>query len=87
MCEHQQAVSKPYYTYEEAADAAGIGRSSIYNYLHDMGMKGTKFKRYRRKYLSAEQVEQLKEYVAHPWERPQGDVERDGHQPEGDVQS
>ncbi len=58
---------KEYMTLEEASVFANIRRATIYNYLHDLGIKTHKFGRDRRAYITAEDAKRLKEYEATPW--------------------
>jgi len=58
---------KEFVTLFEAADYAGIKRATIYNYLHDLGIKTHKFGRDRRSYITSADAKRLKEYKETPW--------------------
>ncbi len=59
---------KKYYTLEEAAEYIGKKRATVYNRMTLIGMKGHKFIGDRKTYLSAEEVERLKNVFTNPWE-------------------
>jgi predicted DNA-binding transcriptional regulator AlpA len=64
---------KEYLTIEETAQAIGVKRSSVYHYLKHLGIKPQKFKLNRNKYISAVDVERIKQAKAEPWKYEKGD--------------
>jgi hypothetical protein len=58
---------KEYYTLEEAAQLLGRNRATVYNRMGLIKMKGHKFKGDRKTYLSAAEVDQLKNVFEKPW--------------------
>ena len=58
---------KEYLTLDEAAELLGIKRATFWNYMDDLGIESHKFGRDRRRYLSREEVNRLKEYKESPW--------------------
>lgn len=60
-------VEKEYYTIDEVAQNLGRNRATVYNRMGLLGLTGHKFKRDRKTYLSAQEVEQVKEVFEKPW--------------------
>lgn len=58
---------KEYYTLEEVAQALERNRATVYNRMKIIDMKGHKFKGDRKTYLSAQEVETLKNVFEKPW--------------------
>lgn len=62
-----------YKTVSEAAKEIGIKRPTMYHYIKILGIETKGFKLSREKYISAEDVEKIKEVRQKPWlagERP-----------------
>lgn len=59
--------SKEYYTLEEASVILQRNRATVYNRMNLIGMKGHKFRGDRKTYLSADEVERLKNIFEKPW--------------------
>lgn len=60
-------MDKEYYTLEEAAQLLERNRATVYNRMNLIGMRGHKFKGDRKTYLSAAEVEQLRNVFEKPW--------------------
>ena len=58
---------REYKTVAEAAQEVGIARSSIYHYIKALGIETKKFNLGREKYISAVDVERIKEVRDKPW--------------------
>lgn len=58
---------KEYYTLEEAAQILDRKRATVYNRMNLIEMKGHKFKGDRKTYLSAQEVETLRNVFEKPW--------------------
>lgn len=58
---------REFLTFEEAAQYVGVKRSTIYNYVEELGLKIHKFRLDRRSYLSRADVERIKEVKEKPW--------------------
>ncbi len=69
-------TEKEWMTLGEAAQYVGIGRASVYNYLHDLKIGTKKFGRDRRKYIALADVKRMKEYKEKPWMLTQEDTDK-----------
>ncbi len=56
-----------YLSMDEAAEAIGWNKATIYEWLGRLEMKTTKFVGNRKAFLKATEVERLKEIKAKPW--------------------
>ncbi|GCF11264.1 helix-turn-helix domain-containing protein [Dictyobacter arantiisoli] len=58
---------KEFMTFEEAANYLEIGRSTLYNYVHDLKIEPRKFYRDKKRYLALPDVNRIKEVREKPW--------------------
>ena len=58
---------KEYYTIEEAAKIVDRNRATIYNRMKLLGIKAHKFNMDRKAYITAEELNQIKEVIEKPW--------------------
>lgn len=69
---------KEYYTLEEVATLLKRNRATVYNRMGLIDMKGHKFKGDRKTYLSADEVERLKNVFEKPWLAGEDEGKSDG---------
>ncbi len=60
-------MTEKYLTMEEAAQAVGCKRASLYNYMKALGITAHKFDFSKKHYLAAEDVERMRDLKARPW--------------------
>jgi hypothetical protein len=66
-----------YKSISEAAKEIGIKRPTMYHYINILGIKTKKFNFSREKYISAEDVERIKEVRQKPWLAGEKSVKED----------
>lgn len=62
---------KQFFTLQETAKLLGVVRSTIYPYMRALGIVPQRYGRDKRKYLTREQVEQIRLYRKEPWKFPE----------------
>lgn len=58
---------REYLTLDEAAEAIGLKRPSIYHYLNALGIERHRFKFSRHSYITKADVERIKHIKEKPW--------------------
>ncbi len=66
-------MEKEYYTIDEVTKLLGKNRVTVYSRMRFIGLKGHKFQGDRKTYLSAKEVEQVRNVFEKPWMAPEKD--------------
>jgi hypothetical protein len=64
---NEQVKAPEYLSIDEAAEAIGWNRATVYGWVKTLGMKTYKFVRNRKTFLAANDVARLKEIKEKPW--------------------
>ncbi|MGZ3611974.1 MAG: hypothetical protein ACXWPS_14275 [Ktedonobacteraceae bacterium] len=64
---NEQVEEPEYLSIDEAAEAIGWNRATVYGWVKTLGMKTYKFVRNRKTFLAASDVARLKEIKEKPW--------------------
>ena len=64
---NEQLEGPEYLSIDEAAEATGWNRATVYEWVKTLGMKTYKFVRNRKTFLAANDVARLKEIKEKPW--------------------
>jgi hypothetical protein len=64
-------MEKEYYTINEVTKMLGRNRVTVYSRMSIIGIKGHKFQGDRKTYLSADEVERVKNVFDKPWMAPE----------------
>jgi hypothetical protein len=60
-------TEKEYMTFEETAVYVGSKRSTLYNYIKELGIKTHRFKFDKKNYIALADVKRIKEVREKPW--------------------
>ena len=64
---NDQLEEQEYLSIDEAAEAIGWNRATVYEWVKTLGMKTYKFVRNRKTFLASSDVARLKEIKEKPW--------------------
>jgi transposase len=64
---NEQLEGREFLSIDEAAEAIGWNRATVYEWVKTLGMKTYKFVRNRKTFLAANDVVRLKEIKEKPW--------------------
>lgn len=64
-------MEKEYYTIDEVTKLLGKNRVTVYSRMRFIGLKGHKFQGDRKTYLSAQEVENVRDVFNRPWIAPE----------------
>lgn len=76
---------KEYVTLDEAAEAVGLKRASLYYYLKKLSIKREQFPYNRHTWIAASDLERIKAAKEHPWTLEEDTAQRSAVHPEKDA--